>query len=152
MPFAYVQFNALLLLVFNLLAPIAIACFTETLTLTCILTLACSGGFTAMWLVANELEDPFGIDDNDLPMLEFHEGFCQQLRSLLVMVLADDFGIHDDAAVPLSDLAPKDCPKKPFGGSSGAGISLGAAAATVAAVSNSTTTGQNARGLQPLEA
>jgi len=153
MPFAYVQFNALLLLVFNLLAPIAIACFTETLTLTCILTLACSGGFTAMWLVANELEDPFGIDDNDLPMLEFHEGFCQQLRSLLVMVLADDFGIHDDdAAVPLSDLAPKDCPKKPFGGSSGAGISLGAAAATVAAVSNSTMTGQNARGLQPLEA
>ena len=30
MPFAYVQFNALLLLLFNLLAPIAIGCFTST--------------------------------------------------------------------------------------------------------------------------
>ena len=29
-------------------------------------------------------------------MLDFHEVFCAQLRSLLVMVLADDFGLQDD--------------------------------------------------------
>jgi len=112
MPFAYVQFNAFMLLVFNVLAPIAIACFTETLALTMVLAFAISGGFTAMWVVANELEEPFGVDDNDLPMLEFHESFCSELRSLLVMVLADDFGIHDDEIVPLSD-AWKPAPNAP---------------------------------------
>ena len=96
MPFAYVQFNALMLLGFMLLCPIAVAAFTETLTLTIIITLCVSGGFCAMWIIANEMEDPFGVDDNDLPMLEFHEVFCAQLRSLLVMVLADDFGYDEE--------------------------------------------------------
>ena len=38
MPFAYVQFNALLLNFFILLTPLSIACFTTTITM-CILTL-----------------------------------------------------------------------------------------------------------------
>lgn len=36
-----------------------------------------------MWLVANELEDPFGDDHNDLPVLQYHEYFCGAVRSLL---------------------------------------------------------------------
>ena len=31
------------------------------------------GSFTALWLIANELEDPFGPDPNDMPMLQFHQ-------------------------------------------------------------------------------
>ena len=42
-----------------------------------------AGGFTALWLVANELEDPFGVDHNDLPMLQYHETYCGGIRSLL---------------------------------------------------------------------
>ena len=38
MPFAYVQFNALLLNFFILLTPLSIACFTTTITM-CTLTL-----------------------------------------------------------------------------------------------------------------
>ena len=40
-------------------------------------------GFCAMWLVANELEDPFGSDPNDLPMIGYHEHFVVTLRQML---------------------------------------------------------------------
>ena len=36
-----------------------------------------------MWLVANELEDPFGSDPNDLPMIGYHEHFVVVLRQML---------------------------------------------------------------------
>ena len=36
-------------------------------------------GFSALWLVANELEDPFGYDANDMPMIRYHNEFCQFL-------------------------------------------------------------------------
>ena len=90
-PFAYVQVNALLLLVFNAITPIAIACFTSPsaapahvddsdgdpseynrlvhVTIAATLSMVVTAGFTAMWLVANELEDPFGADANDIDVL-----------------------------------------------------------------------------------
>ena len=40
-------------------------------------------GFSAMWLVANELEDPFGSDPNDLPMIGYHEHFVVALTGML---------------------------------------------------------------------
>ena len=82
-PFAYVQFNALILNTFNLLGPIAIARFTEDISMSVITAALITGGFTAMWLVANELEDPFGADHNDLPVLHYHESFCGGMRALL---------------------------------------------------------------------
>ena len=36
-----------------------------------------------MWVVANQLEDPFGSDDNDLPMIGYHEHFCATLTHML---------------------------------------------------------------------
>ena len=44
------------------------------------------------FLVANELEDPFGSDDNDLPVIEEHQAFVAQMRSLLRWLPADTFG------------------------------------------------------------
>ena len=44
------------------------------------------------FLVANELEDPFGSDDNDLPVIEEHRAFVAQMRSLLRWLPADTFG------------------------------------------------------------
>ena len=37
-----------------------------------------------MWLVGNELEDPFGCDANDLPMLLYHQHFCRKAQNALV--------------------------------------------------------------------
>ena len=102
-PFAYVQVNALLLIVFNLITPIAIASFSSpdagpaptddavplallsyNRTMHCLVAALLSAvvvaGFTAMWLVANELEDPFGSDANDIDVLSYHERFCEALE------------------------------------------------------------------------
>ena len=49
-------------------------------------------GFSAMWLVANELEDPFGSDPNDLPMVGYHEHFVVSLRQMLDVAWTP----HDD--------------------------------------------------------
>ena len=78
-PFAYAQINALLLFIFNALTPIAIACFSSPdaapaptddvmplevatydrtlhVLVSVVLSMVVSTGFTAMWLVANEIE------------------------------------------------------------------------------------------------
>lgn len=94
-PFAYVQFNALLLLLFQVLTPVAIACFSTpevepddvnrvlAVIVSVFLSMISVGGFTAMWLVANELEDPFGQDANDIDILGYHERFSNSLKTLL---------------------------------------------------------------------
>lgn len=104
-PFAYVQFNALILNSFNLLAPIAIARFTEDVAMSIITAVLISGGFTAMWLVANEMEDPFGADHNDLPVLQYHEHFCGAIRNLLRWLDIDTWSKvdEDDAWLPPND-------------------------------------------------
>ena len=80
----YVQYTALLLFFFTLLTPIAVGAFTSSLScaqglpeaIQCdieagtmivsgFLSAAIVGSFNAMWLVANELEDPFGMEPND---------------------------------------------------------------------------------------
>ena len=58
MPFAYVQFNALLLMLFNILSPIAIGSFTTSPIFSIATSAITCAGFAAMFLVANELEDP----------------------------------------------------------------------------------------------
>ena len=92
MPFAYVQFNALLLVLFNCLSPIAIGSFTTSPVFSIATSAITCAGFAAMFLVANELEDPFGSDDNDLPVIEEHQAFVAQMRSLLRWLPSDTFG------------------------------------------------------------
>ena len=95
MPFAYVQFNALLLLLFNVLTPFTIACFTKAISMACVTSAIVVGGFSAIWMVSNELEDPFGADANDLPMLAYHEKYCEELRELLYLMPEDQFMPED---------------------------------------------------------
>ena len=84
-PFAYVQFNALLLLLFTVLAPVAVACFTpKSVILSAVTSFIVVGSFTAIWLVANEMEDPFGCEANDMPMLSYHEEFCASIAAMLI--------------------------------------------------------------------
>ena len=47
-PFAYVQFNALILNAFNVLGPMAIARFTEDVVMSVVTAVFVTGGFTAM--------------------------------------------------------------------------------------------------------
>jgi predicted membrane chloride channel (bestrophin family) len=83
-PFPYVQLNALLLNIFSvLLCPIAIASFTTLPWLSITTTALTVTSFYSVFIVANELEDPFGAEDNDMPMIEYHEEFCASLCALI---------------------------------------------------------------------
>ena len=82
-PFALVHFGAVLLAFFNFTAPVVIACFTGNLVMSIVSSVIVVSGFSALWLVANELEDPFGYDANDMPMLHYHEEFCHALEDFL---------------------------------------------------------------------
>jgi hypothetical protein len=83
-PFPYVQLNAFLLNAFScILCPVAIASFTPVMWLSVSTTVVTVISFYAVFLVANELEDPFGTEDNDMPMIEYHEEFCASLCAIL---------------------------------------------------------------------
>jgi len=94
-PFAFVQFNAVLLVIFFVTCPVGIACLVlnsleettdASYALTAVVVIATMftvASFTALWLIANELEDPFGDDPNDMPMVQFHHEFCDSLTYAL---------------------------------------------------------------------
>ena len=83
-PFGYVQLNALFLNLFApFLCPIAIASFTPTLWLSILTTGITVLSYYALFVVANEMEDPFGTNTNDMPMLSYHEEFCAMLCALV---------------------------------------------------------------------
>eukprot|EP00322_Chrysochromulina_rotalis_P001240 CAMPEP_0115851404 /NCGR_PEP_ID=MMETSP0287-20121206/12466_1 /TAXON_ID=412157 /ORGANISM="Chrysochromulina rotalis, Strain UIO044" /LENGTH=526 /DNA_ID=CAMNT_0003305439 /DNA_START=109 /DNA_END=1689 /DNA_ORIENTATION=- len=83
-PFAYVQLNAIFLNLFAIvLAPIAIASFTPTLWLSLVTTAVTTISFFAIFIVANEMEDPFGNEATDMPMIEYHEEFCASLCAIM---------------------------------------------------------------------
>lgn len=54
-----------------------------TVLISSVLSAVIVGSFVAMWLVANELEDPFGMEPNDICMMDFHHEFCATLQGLL---------------------------------------------------------------------
>ena len=83
-PFGYVQLNALFLNLFApFLCPIAIASFTPTMWLSLLTTGITVLSYYALFIVANEMEDPFGTNTNDMPMLSYHEEFCAMLCALV---------------------------------------------------------------------
>ena len=48
-----------------------------------VLTVIIVSSFYALFLVANEMEDPFGSEANDMPMLEYHQEFCACVMGFL---------------------------------------------------------------------
>jgi len=93
MPFMYVQFNALLLLVFNLVTPIAIARFTGSILSSVLISMVVVGGYTAVWIIANDLEDPFGADATDLPLMQYHVEYCASLQNILFKMPEDNWRV-----------------------------------------------------------
>lgn len=72
-PFALVHFNAMLLIFFVVTAPLVVSCFTGNPVMSIVSSCLITCGFASLWLVANELEDPFGYDENDIAMVQYHE-------------------------------------------------------------------------------
>ena len=80
-PFIIVHMHAILLLFATVSTPIVLSCYIGHLAMSVFASGVVVAGFCGLWLVANELEDPFGSGQNDLPMLEYHVSKKEGVRS-----------------------------------------------------------------------
>eukprot|EP00747_Dinoflagellata_sp_TGD_P145644 gnl/TRDRNA2_/TRDRNA2_176605_c0_seq7.p1 gnl/TRDRNA2_/TRDRNA2_176605_c0~~gnl/TRDRNA2_/TRDRNA2_176605_c0_seq7.p1 ORF type:complete len:525 (+),score=69.56 gnl/TRDRNA2_/TRDRNA2_176605_c0_seq7:63-1637(+) len=83
-PFPYTQINFLMLVFYVMLTPLVICTWSDTNPwLCCAFTLVTCTGVLSLDMIANELENPFGEDDNDLPCFEMQHMMNSHLLTLL---------------------------------------------------------------------
>jgi len=99
-PFPYAQLITILLFLVMILTPLMMASLIPNAVFACIYTFVPIFGMFSLNFVASQLENPFGNDDNDLPLVEFQ---TEMNKSLLML-------LHDKADhVPcLSKICVKD--------------------------------------------
>jgi len=88
-PFPYVQLITLLLLLHTAFVPMVVSSLVESNAMAVIITFMTLFGMHAINFIAIQLEDPFGTDDNDLPL----EHFQTEMNSCLLMLLHYDTDI-----------------------------------------------------------
>lgn len=84
-PFPFAQIVALLLGTLTLTCGYMLSIFIPLVPLCVFFTFLAVSGYHSLNYVARQLEDPFGDDDNDLPLTEYQDalnGVLQQLREL----------------------------------------------------------------------
>lgn len=82
-PFPYTQITAFLLLINTALTPVLLTSAVENRILAVLLTFLAVFAFSAVNYVSIELDNPFGKDENDLPLYEFQ----RDMNSCLMMLL-----------------------------------------------------------------
>mmetsp|Transcript_89351 Transcript_89351/g.289278 ORF Transcript_89351/g.289278 Transcript_89351/m.289278 type:complete len:440 (-) Transcript_89351:40-1359(-) len=82
-PFPYAQLLALLLLFHTLLIPAMLTVLFKSIVWPAVFSFVAVFGMFFLNFVARELEDPFGHDDNDLPLSHFQREMNQSLLMLL---------------------------------------------------------------------
>jgi len=99
-PFPFVNLISLLFMLESLLVPLMMASIVDHIVwapICCFLSLF---GLFALNLISGELENPFGVDPNDLPIVEFQK----EMNSCLLMLLHP----NADHIATLSPEAQKD--------------------------------------------
>ena len=82
-PYPLRQLLALLLIVFQALVPMSIAAFIDCPPLVCIICFFVCLGYMALNETARELEHPFGLGANHLPVVAYQEAFNSKIARLL---------------------------------------------------------------------
>lgn len=82
-PFPYVQLITLLLTVHTIFTPLVVAVSIRSIFLAPMIAFIPLFGLHSMNFISQELEDPFGLDDNDLPLNDFQD----EMNSCLLMLL-----------------------------------------------------------------
>jgi len=83
-PFAFAQMLTLFLVAFLFACPIAVYVFTGGEFLTPALTLFTVLGFWGIHEIAVEIENPFGMSVNHLPLIELHETMTETLVEVTI--------------------------------------------------------------------
>lgn len=95
-PFPFTQMLQLLLTVFLFFCPVTIAELTSGYMVAMILTFVITLGYWGLNQICAELENPFGEDVNDLPLLEIHNEFVERISMSLHETVGDDKFINQD--------------------------------------------------------
>ena len=88
-PFALRQLLAVLLAAFSCLAPMCICAFIESTPLAVIISFFVLLGYIALNETARELEQPFGLDANDLALTDYQKAFNHKLAQLLDLTIPE---------------------------------------------------------------
>eukprot|EP00927_Polykrikos_kofoidii_P006526 TRINITY_DN1263_c0_g1_i2.p1 TRINITY_DN1263_c0_g1~~TRINITY_DN1263_c0_g1_i2.p1 ORF type:complete len:605 (-),score=114.26 TRINITY_DN1263_c0_g1_i2:299-2113(-) len=93
-PFPYSQLIAFLLFANILFTPILMSQLVKSKVVAAVLTFLPVFGMVSVNFVANQLENPFGVDDNDLPLTRFQS----EMNSCLLMLLHDNTDMIADCS------------------------------------------------------
>lgn len=121
-PFPYAAALEMMLVVHTVITPICISTFVDIPFFAAFLTFMLMFVVWSLHLVASELENPFGGDDNDLPVAEFHCALNQRLLTLVrtESLRTPSLSLPVEAAEDRADALRRVLSHKAFyGGSSG---------------------------------
>eukprot|EP00930_Biecheleria_cincta_P001323 TRINITY_DN102458_c0_g1_i1.p1 TRINITY_DN102458_c0_g1~~TRINITY_DN102458_c0_g1_i1.p1 ORF type:complete len:588 (+),score=112.93 TRINITY_DN102458_c0_g1_i1:95-1858(+) len=82
-PYPYQQVLIVMLIMHNLITTCMAAVMMDTLFWACAMTFMVTGSFWTVIYIAVEIDQPFGDDPNDLPLIEMQEEFNADLVRLL---------------------------------------------------------------------
>lgn len=82
-PYPYQQMLICMLFVHYLMTPVLASLLVDSMFWTATLCFFITGGFWAIVYIAAEIDQPFGDDPNDLPLIEMQQDFNQSLLVLL---------------------------------------------------------------------
>jgi len=103
-PFPYAQLIAVLLFIHLILTPLVITGTVNSKAMAAIFTFMTNFGMFCVNFIASELENPFGTDNNDLPLSHFQE----EMNSCLMMLLHTNTdmisGTHPDCNTSFHEL------------------------------------------------
>mmetsp|Transcript_53663 Transcript_53663/g.116701 ORF Transcript_53663/g.116701 Transcript_53663/m.116701 type:complete len:244 (-) Transcript_53663:291-1022(-) len=81
-PFPYAQLVVLLLVMYLLVTPFVMMAFTQNVWFSALISVGATLVYYGLHSVTVELEDPFGTDENDLPLQEMHTAFLESVHYL----------------------------------------------------------------------
>merc|ERR1712176_765428 len=85
-PFPYAQMIAFLMLLHVVFTPLVVSCLLTSKIVAVLYTFVPICGMFSLNYIAIELENPFGTDDNDLPVAHFQT----EMNQCLLMLLHDN--------------------------------------------------------------
>eukprot|EP00929_Paragymnodinium_shiwhaense_P077940 TRINITY_DN4026_c0_g2_i2.p1 TRINITY_DN4026_c0_g2~~TRINITY_DN4026_c0_g2_i2.p1 ORF type:complete len:619 (-),score=114.78 TRINITY_DN4026_c0_g2_i2:167-2023(-) len=111
-PFPYAQLLSVLLIAFSLCIPVYIPIFTQSYSAGFFMALFVFQGIWGVNEVAKDLENPFGSDENDIPLADFHARFLEVVKAVN---LSHDVRVQVSTKRDLRKLQEKDRSRKETG-------------------------------------
>jgi len=82
-PFPYAQMITLMLIVFSMVTPVLASQLISSVAMAAVATFCVTAGYWSLFHIADEIDQPFGSDPNDLNLRRMQRDFNVSLKTLL---------------------------------------------------------------------